>query len=225
MNMKKVALGCLGVFVVLVVIGGVAGYFFVYKPAAAYIASLKQFGEIATLDKNVTNKATFTPPDGNALTEEMVSRFVKVQEAMEARLGARSAELKAKYDQLDKLQKDQGRSPSLGEVLTALKDLSGIIVDGKRAQVDALNQAGFSLEEYAWVRSQVYAAAGLALNEINLRSLDPQKIAEAAKAGGNQSAPMTKVGSDENVPEHNKELVKPYAEKLQQWIALGFFGL
>jgi hypothetical protein len=148
---------------------------------------------------------------------------VKVQESMQARLGARSTELKAKYDQLDKARKGEGRSPSLTEVLGALKDLSGVIVEGKRAQVDALNQAGFSLEEYTWVRGQVYSAAGLTLAQLNLKDLDFQKIAEAAKSGS--EAPMEKATTDQEVPERNKELVKPYAAKLQEWMALAFFGL
>ncbi len=218
MNVKKVALGCLGVVVLLGIVGGVLGYVFVWRPARAYITSFKQLGELADIDKTVTNKASFTPPDNGELTEAQVARFVKVQEAMESRLGARNAELKAKYDQLESQQKGENRQPTFTEAMGALRDLTGIIVEAKHAQVDALNASGFSLEEYAWVRGQVYAAAGLPFSEMDLA-----RLASAAQSGSRE-VPTTEVGGSE-VPEVNKALVKPYVEKLQQWMMLGVFGL
>jgi hypothetical protein len=160
-----------------------------------------------------------TPPDTGELTEDQVARFVKVQESMESRLGARNAELKAEYDQLERQQKDETRQPSFTEALGALKDLTGIIVDAKKAQVDALNANSFSLDEYAWVRGQVYAAGGLAFSEMDFR-----KLASSAQSGSRE-VPMTEVGGGGDVPEANKALVKPYADKLQQWVTLAFFGL
>ncbi len=219
MDVKKVALGCLGVFVVVGLVGGILGYVYVIRPARAYITSFKQLGELADIDKTVTNKASFTAPDNGELTADQVARFVKVQESMESRLGARSAELKAKYDQLEKGQNDENRQPTFGEALGAIKDLTGIIVDAKKTQVDALNANGFSLDEYAWVREQVYAAAGMPFSE-----MDFQKLASSAQSG-NREVPMTEVGGGGDVPEANKALVKPYADKLQQWVTLAFFGL
>jgi hypothetical protein len=92
------------------------------------------------------------------------------------------------------------------------------VVDGKRAQVAALNDTGFSLEEYSWVRQQVYAAAGLALAQMDLRD-----IANAAQSG-EREIPVEKTEAGD-VPERNRELVKPYADKLREWLAFGFFGL
>lgn len=50
-------------------------------------------------------------------------------------------------------------------------DLAGIYVDGKRAQVDALNRAGVSLEEYRWTRSRVYAALDVPFMELDIPSI------------------------------------------------------
>lgn len=215
--MKKLAIGCLGVALLVLVVGGVLGYIFIWRPASVYMASFRQLGEIADIDKAVVNKSAFTPPPANELTPAMVTRFVGVQEQMEQTLGPRFAELKTKYDELDRLQKADHRDPSFTEAMGALKDLVGVIVVAKRAQVDALNKATFSLEEYSWVRARVYNAAGIPLSEMDLTH-----IANAAQQGGQMQVRRT---TDDQVPDRNKELVKPIVTKLQNWAPLAFFGL
>ena len=215
--MKKFAIGCLIVAAVVIVVGGILGYFFIWRPASSYIASFSQLGEIADLDKQVTNKASFTPPASGELNKELVDRFVKVQEGMEQALGPTFTQLKTKYDVLDKAMKSEKREATVLEGVNALKDLATVIVQAKRAQVQALNTTSFSLDEYRWVRGQAYAAAGLPLTQIDLEG-----IAAAAKEGGNV---VRKAPEPGEIPAVNKELVAPYAEKLKEWIALGFFGL
>jgi hypothetical protein len=217
--MKKWVIGCGLALLIVIVIGVGAGYWFVYRPAKAYIAGFQQLGQLAELDKQVSNTSPFTAPENGELTEAVVARFVKVQEEMQAKLGAKAAELKTKYDMIERAQKGENRSASLTEVLGAVKDLAGILVEGKRAQVNALNQAQFSLEEYHWVRQQVYAAAGVALSEVDL-----QGFASAVKSG-KPDVEVKHAEVNPEVPERNKELVKPFAPKLQEWIALSFFGL
>ena len=68
------------------------------------------------------------------------------------------------------------------------------------------------------MRGQVYAAAGMAFSEMDFR-----KLAGSAQSG-NREVPMTEVGGGD-VPEANKALVKPYADQLQKWVTLAFFGL
>jgi hypothetical protein len=218
--MKKWAIGCGGALLVVLVVGGIAGYVFVYRPARVYIASFRQLAEVPEIEKLIANKAPFQPPASGELTAEWMTRFVKVQELMQARLGPRFGELKIKYDQMERQQKAEGRQASVTEGLTAIKDLAGIFVEAKRAQVEALNQTAFSLTEYDWVRKQVYAAAGLPLADFNLR-----EIAEAAKSGSGKVDFGRRAETSPEVPERNKEIVKPYAEKLRDWAALGFFGL
>ena len=217
--MKKWAIGCGLALLIVVVLGVGLGYWFVYRPARAYIASFQQLGQIVELNKSISNTSAFTAPDRGELTETMVARFVKVQEEVQAKLGSRTEMLKAKYDLIERAQKGENRSASFVEVLGAVKDLAGLIVEAKRAQVEALNQAQFSLDEYQWVRQQVYAAAGMALSEIDL-----QNFAGAIKSG-QREVEIKKAEVEGEVPEHNKELVKPYASKLQEWVSLSFFGL
>jgi hypothetical protein len=216
--MKKWAIGC-GIALLVVIVVLAAGGYYIYSRAQPFVASIKQMAEIGEIEKQVSNRSSYTAPSNGELSEDQVARFVKVEEHIQAKLGARSAELKTKYDQLDRAQKAQNRQPSFGEAMMALKDLSGILVEGKRAQVEALNAANLSLEEYRWVRGQVYSAAGIAISEINFSDM-----ANAARAGG-KDMELKKVGGEGEVPERNKELVKPHLAKLQEWIGLGFFGL
>jgi hypothetical protein len=215
--MKKFAIGCLIVLAIVIVVGGILGYFFVWRPASGYIASLRELSQLPTIEKQVTNTASFTAPENGELTEELVGRFVKVQEAMEKSLGPTFSQLKTKYDAMEKVMQSENRRATTMEGLAALKDLSSIIVQGKRAQVEALNANHFSLAEYNWVRSQVYAAAAIPLAQFDLSN-----IAETAQQGGDFVKPPPAIGE---IPERNKELAAPYAEKLKEWAALGFFGL
>jgi len=218
--MKKVAIGCLVVAAVLVVVLGVGAYL-IYRAASPYIAGVAQLAEIPELEKAVANTSAFSAPEGDLLTEQMVSRFAAVQEAMQAHLGPRLADLKAKAEAFDRMAKEHDRKASPAEALAALSGLATLLVEGKRAQVEALNKAGFSHDEYRWVRERVYEAAGIALSELNLS--DPQALAEAARNSGGLVREVTKSGAE--APARNKELVAPYVEKLKEWLALGLVGL
>jgi hypothetical protein len=202
-QVKKLAIGCLIVVVVLAIGAGIAGYY-VYSKAKGYV---QQFQAVATLDKDVTNKAAFTPPGNNELTEDSLRRFIAVQESMHARLGARIDELKAKQDELQRRQETEHRQASPTEALSTIAGMMGLIVEAKKAQVDALNQQKFSLDEYDWVRKQ-----------LNIGNLP-----EAVSQGGGATQPLAEAGAE--VPARNKELVAPYLPKLKDWAVLAFFGL
>jgi hypothetical protein len=216
--MKKFAIGCGIVVLVLCLVGAIAGYVAYTKFVKPMAATFTEFAQLSEIEKQVKNTASFAAPDTGELTEEMVGRFVKVQEAMQAKLGPKMDQLKAKYDQIDKAMKSERREASFTEGLGALKDLSTIMVEAKRAQVEALNQTAFSVKEYEWVRQQVYAAVGIVAASFDVK--DVKRIAEEARQGGGTEA--KEVG---DVPERNKELVKPYEKKLQEWAPLAFFGL
>lgn len=214
--MKKLAIGCGVALLVVVVLGGALlfyGYTRFVRPMTAAITEMSQVGDI---EKDVRNTSSFTPPPSNDLTEDMVGRFVKVQEAMQARLGSRMDELKKKYDEIERAMKTERREASVPETMTALKDLAKLIVDAKRAQVEALNQAGFSVKEYEWIRQQVYAAVGMAAAQFDMK--DIQRIAR-------QSERDREAEEIKDVPARNKELVAPYQKKLEEWAPLAFFGL
>ena len=102
--------------------------------------------------------------------------------------------------------------------------LGNVAVDARRFRADALNQERFSSEEYISVRSRVYQAAGVAASDF----VDFQKIAEAVRNGTGidvASPPGTPALKVIDVPEKNRELVKPYLNRIDEWLPLLFFGL
>lgn len=212
--MKKLAIGCGAVLLVLAVGAGIAGYYIVSK-AKSY---LSQFEAIVALEQNVANKAPFTPPADGELTEDMMKRFAAVQEAMQARLGARFREIVAMQDEFLRRQEAERRKSTPAEDVKNVTAMMGFIVQAMGAWVDALNQERFSVDEYQWVRGRVYAAAGLHAMELTLR-----KPPDAAKQGGSITRPIP--GSGDPVPERNKQLVAPYLSKMKDWAVLAFFGL
>jgi hypothetical protein len=221
--MKKFAIGCLVVLAVVLVVGGI-GLYFAYdrliKPGMEMAGAVKELATLADLEKQVRNTAAFEVPQGDELTQAMVDRFVKVQQHVQSALGPQMAELKAKYDQLDKALSGEKRQASLREIAGGLKDLTTIVIQAKKAQVEALNAGGFSVREYEWVRQQVYAAVGVVA-----AGFDMKKFAEEAKAGNVEALSKAERGTVGDVPERNKALVAPFEQQLKEWAPLAYFGL
>jgi hypothetical protein len=216
--MKKLALGCLGVLLLMAITGAALGYYFVYRPAKSYVTSFAQLQEIPKLHEQVRNKARFTPPAAGELTPALLDRYLQAQDALHARLGARLEELDRKYKALDA---GNATDPSFTEALGALRDLGDLLVDAKRAQVEVLNQYNFSLAEYEWVRRSAYAAAGLAFGG---------SLAEMIDSASRGQAPVLPAMDDRDtglpeVPAANEQMVAPHVEKLRARVALAFFGL
>lgn len=214
-GMKKLVIGCL-FFVLLLGIGGaIAGYFFVYRPAKQYVASFAELSKVAEADARVANRSAFTPPATGELTPQMVQRFMAVQDTVKTRLGTRMDTLQEKYRRFDNEQE----RPGIADVIGAYRDIAGVITEAKVAQVDALNAQGFSLAEYAWVRREVYRAAGLPGPGIDL-----SKIAEAIQQGKVPEGPVQETLAG-NAPAANRTLVAPHAKRLEEQVALAWFGL
>jgi hypothetical protein len=216
--MKKVLLGCGGVTVLLVIAGGALGYFYVYRPARQYIASFAQLEEVPKLNAQVRNKAAFTPPASGELTPELVDRFMKTQDALRARMGARLEELDAKYKAFDKARGDS-TAPPVREIFEGLKDLGTLVVQAKRAQVEALNEQGFSVAEYEWTRNTMYQALGMPIKE------GLQDVIQEVSGRGGPSMNESFEQAMPDAPEVNRKLVEPHKDKLGESMALAFFGL
>ena len=214
--MKKLLFGCMGVLVIGTIVAGVGGYYFVYRPARSFMAGMGQLQEFPKLNARIRNTEAFSAPADGVLTESMVRRYIQAQQRLHETMGARLKELDAKYEVLNT---QNGGKPSFTEGVAALRDLAGIIVDAKRAQIEALNATGFSLAEYDWVRKSVYAASGIPM------SVDVEHIVEQASTGQMPTANNAAEAITGVVPEHNRRLVAPHADTLRQNAALAFFGL
>lgn len=209
---RWLTIGCLG-FLVLLLLGGWAAYTWIVRPAQALLSDFRQ---VITLDQGVKRQNPYTAPPNGQLTQAQVERLIRVQRAVKEQLGARWSGLEARFNQLTQ---SQGGSSSLDyrKALDLFRESGSLIVDAKRIQVAALNAQGFSAQEYAWVRGQVYAALGLGLpkldpaeilRQINSRNFNPQVALQKPQA-----------------PPANVRLVQPFKAELEAYYPFTWFGL
>jgi len=224
--MKKLLAGCL----VIAVLGGVAvgmALFFGYRAMSPVIsnasAMLQRVRDLAAASDRMENKSRYTPPADGALTEAQVKRFLAVHERTRKTLGPRWDELSAQADQLGQRAKQDARELTFTEVTSILSAAGGLIVDAQRAHVDAMNAEQFSTSEYNWVKLRAYEAAGLEA----VQGVDWSSIGEAIKQGASRVGVRQPELPDvpmPQIPERNRELVKPHYDELKAWLPLTVFG-
>ncbi|MER3482070.1 MAG: hypothetical protein C4332_01775 [Meiothermus sp.] len=209
---RWLTIGCLG-FLVLLAIGGWAAYTWIVRPAQAL---LNDFRQVISLDRGVERRNAYAAPAGGQLTQTQVQRFLRVQRAVKGQLGERWSRIESRFNQLAQSQVGS-LNLDYRSALDLFRDSGSLVVDAKRVQVEALNQQGFSAEEYAWVRRQVYAALGLGvtnlnpseiLRQINSRDFNPQVTLQKPDA-----------------PPVNVKLVQPFKSELESYYPFTWFGL
>ena len=216
--MKKLAIGC-GVAVLVVGIAAAAVSYYVYRQVAGTLAQFAELSQVPDLERTVTNRAPFSPPASEELTESQIEKLVQVQSEVRRRLGERMKEFDAKYKTLS--QKNNADLTDAPAVLRAYGDIAKAWLDAKRGQVEALNTAGFSLEEYRWVRHQAYRALGLPFVD-----LDFTKIIDEARRGVNSDSAGELLGSlGPDGPEANRQRIERFRKQLEENLALASFGL
>lgn len=219
---KKIALGCLGVGLLLLIGGGLLTYNYVYKPVMGSVSSLQ---EIHDTNTQIDNKSTYEEPTDNELAEEQVERFVAVQKQIQSGIEGRLEEFQQKYDELDQELQTENRQPGIGEIMGAWGDIIDLYSDAKQIQVEALNDYDFSLQEYRFVQQSFYSALGVELFSYNI-----DQIAEAASDGSFNNLNLEEfekeqAGLEQQVPEVNRELVSQYADSAETWLVFSWWGL
>lgn len=207
---KKFVIGCLAVVALVVLGGGGALYYFVGRPILNVMNAGKSLARVSDLEKKVSNKSRFAPPNDGELDEAQLQRYLSVSRSVMSHLEGRASELERRYQQLS-----DSDSVGLREVVNAYADILRLVADAKERQVAALNQHGFSLAEYDWVRTQVLTASGNVVNYVDLTRLadgDSDNVFEAAD-------------SSTTVVATNVTMVEPYAEELARFVPLAVFGL
>lgn len=215
--MKKIAMGC-GVVAVLVLVAVGVGTFWAYRTARAYLAQYAELEQVVQLNDTVQNTSPYSPPADERLTAGQVERYAAVQRAMAERLGGRLRALEEEYEALAQELEQRGRDINIRHLLNAWGDIISLVVTAKEAQVEALNEHRFSLEEYHWVRHQVLLAMGLGHPGFNLEMLasDPARLLEALEEA---DAP------DVETLQHNRALLEEVGDEVDEWLPLAFFGL
>lgn len=204
--MGKFLGGCLIAVLVLVVGGGAVGYYVFVKPYTDMAGEAVAFAqELDALDESVAARGPYDPPADGNITPDAMSRYLAVQQRMRSELEGDMETLRARYQTLEQELESEQRDASIGEMMTAYRDIGELYLDAKRAQVAALNEQGMSIGEYQWVRGRTYAALG-----------HPVGVATPDNAGA------TATGS---VPPETVALVQEHRDTLTDNYAFAWFGL
>ncbi len=209
-TLRNVLFGCLAVFVLVLGVGGFLAYRFVYQPIRNVAVNALQLENLSKLNDDIRNRVEFAIPDGNVLTQEQVDRFINVQQGMREKLQGTFDQLEQKYKDIE--AQTENKAMNIRQLFGAYADLFKLVVEAKRVQVQQLNEYSFSLPEYQWVKEQVLGAAGLPIAGFDLSQI----MNEGAET-------VTKVV--ENIPQQNVDLLTPYKDKLEEYLAFSFFGL
>ncbi len=225
--MRKFLAGCLmGLLLLGVLVGGAAYFASGYlRPAVATVTDMAsgvtRLGEATDIDRDLRHTALFDPPASGELTADQVTRFVRVQQQVRTALGERGEAFAAKYRELSPRSPDGTVAvPSLQDLVGGLKNLSDVYLDAWRAQVGAMNEAGFSRDEFSWVRVRVYQAAGL--DAVRYDARDLARAIERVADGARLDLPAVTLP---DAPAANRALVRPHLELVRSWLGLAAFGL
>lgn len=222
--MNKFAIGCVGLLGVGVV-GAAGASYYAYHKVTSAVAPLAELGSLPEIEGSVRKQGPYTPPASGDPSPAQVKRLLEVQHAVRARLGSRADELYRRYRPY--FEPVDGATAQVGGAVDSAVlglrmslDLAGIYMDGKRAQVEALNRAGLSLEEYRWTRSRVYAALGMSVLEIDIAG-----IVADVKEGRQPATPAYPAREVLAGSPAVRRLVEPHRKVLEENVGLAFFGL
>lgn len=215
--MKKLLIGC-AVLLSLGITGAAAASYLTYRKVSSAVAGFAELGTIPELERSIRKQGRYTPPASGEPSRAQVEQVLAVQQAIRSRLGTRADEFEHRYRRL--LAQDRATAADWPELVGAYRDLAAAYVDGKRAQVDALNRAGLSLEEYRWTRAHMYAALGMPLMDI-----DVSRMIEDVRAGRQPEAPAYRMTVAQTGSPAVERLVEPHRKALEANAGLAIFGL
>jgi hypothetical protein len=216
--MKKLAIGC-GIALLLTGITAAGIAYYVYRQVSSTVTQFAELAQVPDLELGVRNRAPFVPPASEELTDSQVTKLLQVQSEVRRRLGERMAAFEAKYKTLT--EKDNASVGDAPAILRAYGDLAATWLDAKRGQIEALNGAGLSLDEYRWIREQAYRALGLPFVD-----LDISRLVNDARRGVRSETPGQLRGSMGPAgPESNRTRIEKVKKQLEENLALASFGL
>jgi hypothetical protein len=208
-------LGCGVTALVFLVIAGAAAWWFVGRPIVDAFQALQRIERLGSLEERVADRRPYAAPADGLLQAEQVERFIAVQRHMERELAWR-------VERLGRLMEDFDRRRPDGLELVMLAETYGemlrLLVEVLEVQVSALDDQGFSAQEYAWVRWEVLRAAGYGGVGYDVDGFVRPLM-------GDEAGPVAPRPAPAPVPEANRALVERYREALEQTAELALLGL
>src|SRR5690625_4032186 len=177
--------------------------------------------DISEANKSIRYKSSSSPRENKEMKAGEVNRYVQVHKSISDNLENRLSEVHEKYDEL--AEQLDGREPRISDLTGAYSDLIQMYSNAKEFQVNALNDQGFSLEEYRYVQLSFYQALG-----VELFSFDIDQIAAAASQGDfniDMDEFRNLQSQMDEVPQSNRELVSTYKDDADTWLIFGWWGL
>lgn len=224
--MRKFVAGCLAGVFLLLAASAVVGWFAwdLIRPVVTTVTEVtdgvRRLGEVRALDDALTTTVPFSPPASGEFTEAQMARFIRVQTTVRTTLGTRIQRFTDTYRTMRQAPDGTARIPSLPDLLGGLSGLSDVYLDAWRAQVAAMNQEGFSRDEFSWMRLRVYQAAGL--DAVRYDARDLERVFDGVGRGAHLEVPAVTLP---DAPAVNKALVRPHLTLIQRWVPLAVFGL
>ena len=216
--MLKKILIAVGVIVLLMVVAVAGLSYYVYSKVAPTISQFAELSKLPDIEKDIRNRVKFDPPATAEISDQQIEKLVAVQAEVRKRLGARVDAMEAKYKTLS-----EKKDVSLNDAATLLQaygDLAGTWMEAKRAQVEALNTTGLSLDEYQWVREQAYRSLGMAFVDVDLK-----KLAASARDGMPSDFAELRGSISDEALAANKARLQKFKKILEDNLALAAFGL
>ena len=216
--MKKLAIGC-GLVLLLTGIAAAGAAYYLYRQVSSTIAQFSGFSDLPELEDGVRNKAPYTPPASEEVSDSQIEKLAQVQTTVRQRLGQKITEFEGKYKVL--LDKQKATVVDVPAVIAAYGDLAATWMDAKRSQIEALNAAGLSLEEYRWIREQAYRALGKPFVDLDIGRF----IADAKRGIPPETAGQLRGALEPSGPIINRERIAKFRKILEDNLALASFGL
>ena len=216
---KKAVFGCMGVVGAVLFVLLLGLYLFVVRPVRSGLAALES---VHRANERIENQDPYDSPPSGELEQEQVERFVSVQRQISERLEQELARLEEKYEEVSEQLEE--RDPSMREIMTVWGDIIKMYARAKDIQVEALNDQGFSLEEYHFVRRAFFQALGVGLLPYNLDSL--AEAAASREVPTDMDAFEVRPDSPSTaVLERNRERVAEHADAADEWLVFAWWGL
>jgi hypothetical protein len=211
----KWAVGCGFALIVLVLVIGAISYYGM-KFFGGADSGFRRMTEIVTMDNDIVNQSSFSPPEDGMLSLEQVATLIRIQNEIKEAIGSDYETLMPEYNQMIKEMDQSSDLKNFQKLILLSSRLIGPLHRARKAQIDAINREGISRQEYEWLKTQARLAFDLPEHKFNLKY-----VLENMK----NSIPDEDTIVVSPVPHpQNRTLLEDSRELLAKTLALSAFG-